>query len=386
MSEILYLSLVCAASMVIVSFILPKIVLISRKGNLCDEPNARKLNKSPVPTLGGIGIYLGIIISTLVFTHGMDFSVLKYIFLVVTILLCIGIFDDIFNVSAYVRLIYQIGISVLLISFAGIRITNLHGLLGVYDLYYVFSYLLSVVIIVGLINSINLIDGIDGLASGICLIAVVGLGLLESYVGNAEYAVLAFAAAGSLLAFMFFNVFARKNKIYMGDTGSTILGAILAILVINICETDSLNHQGFMIVSPASFVLSVLIIPVFDTLRVLLERIFRGKPVFRADNTHMHHWILKFGFSHMQVSLIMILLTLLSVAINLLLQGIDDNLLLLVTVMTGVLFTSFPALFVKSIEKRNCYLLRKIKVYIWRRTHGSRLVINYIGKLVDKIR
>ena len=141
MSEILYLSLVCAASMVIVSFILPKIVLISRKGNLCDEPNARKLNKSPVPTLGGIGIYLGIIISTLVFTHGMDFSVLKYIFLVITILLCIGIFDDIFNVSAYVRLIYQIGISVFLISFAGIRITNLHGLIGVYDLYYVFSYL-----------------------------------------------------------------------------------------------------------------------------------------------------------------------------------------------------------------------------------------------------
>lgn len=386
MPDFIYLSLVSIASMIIVSFVIPKIVLISRKGNLYDEPNHRKLNTNPVPTLGGIGIYLGIIISTLVFTHGMEFGVLKYIYLVITILLCIGVFDDIFNISAYIKLAYQIGISVLLISFAEVRITNLHGLIGFYELNHVLSYLITIIIIVGLINAINLIDGIDGLASGICLVATITLGILESYIGDMEYAILAFAAAGSLLAFMFFNVFARKNKIFMGDTGSTILGAIIALLVIDVCEADILNHQEFIIVSPVSFVLSVLIIPVFDTLRVLLSRVFNGRSAFKADNTHMHHWILKFGFTHLHVTLIMILMTLIAVGLNLWMQGVDDHILLLVTVLLGIVFTGFPALFVKRIEKRNCYLLRKINIYIWRKTKGSRPVAIIIGKIVDRLR
>jgi UDP-N-acetylmuramyl pentapeptide phosphotransferase/UDP-N-acetylglucosamine-1-phosphate transferase len=372
--------------MIIVFYVIPKIILISKKGHLYDEPNHRKLNKSPVPTLGGIGIYLGIIITTVIFTHGIDFEGLKYIFLVVTILLCIGVFDDIFSISAYIKLVYQLSIALLLIGFADIRITSLHGLLGINELNIVVSYFLSTIIIIGLINAINLIDGVDGLASGICLVAVVTLGLLESYVGNKEFAILAFSAAGSLLAFMFFNVFAKKNKIFMGDTGSTILGVLLAILVINICEAEPLYSQDFIIVSPASFTLSLLVIPVFDTIRVLFARVFRGQSMFCADKSHMHHWLLKFGFTHMHVSIIMVLITLLSVGINLWLQGMNEHVLFVLTVLIGILFTGFPSVFVQWIEKRNCYLLRKINVYIWKKTHGSRLVINNIGKIVDRMR
>lgn len=386
MPKLLYLTIVSIVSMIIVFYVIPKIILISKKGNLYDEPNHRKLNKSPVPTLGGIGIYLGIIITTVIFTHGIDFDGLKYIFLVVTILLCIGVFDDIFSISAYIKLVYQFAIALLLIVFADIRITSLHGLLGINELNIIVSYFLSTIIIMGLINAINLIDGIDGLASGICLVAVVVLGLLESYVGNKEFAILAFSAAGSLLAFMFFNVFAKKNKIFMGDTGSTILGALLAILVINICEAEPLYNQDFIIVSPASFMLSLLVIPVFDTIRVLFARVFRGQPMFSADNSHMHHWLLKFGFTHMHVSIIMVLLTFLSVGINLWLQGMNEHVLFILTVLIGILFTGFPSVFVQWIEKRNCYLLRKINVYIWKKTHGSRLVINNIGKIVDRMR
>lgn len=386
MSEIIYLPIVCIVSMIVVSFITPKIIKITRKGNLCDEPNSRKLNKTSVPTLGGIGIYLGIIIATLVFTHGMEFNGLKYIFLAITILLCIGIFDDIFTVSAYVKLAYQICISLLLIGFAGIRVTSLHGLLGIYELNLVMSYVLSTIIFLGLINAINLIDGIDGLASGIGILATVILGLLESYVGNREFAILAFSTMGALFAFIFFNVFARRNKIFMGDTGSTILGAIIAILVIDICEMNVLNHQGFFIVSPVSFVLSVLIIPVFDTIRVMSIRIYKRKSPFSADKSHMHHWLLKFGFNHLYVTLILVVLTFMMVGVNLLLQGINDNLLLAITVVLGMIITGFPALFVKRIQRMDCILLRRITIYIWRRTYGSRRFIHNIGSVIDKIK
>jgi len=193
---------------------------------------------------------------------------------------------------------------VLVIS--GLRFENFHGILGLYELPYWLSFTVSLIFIIGITNAFNLIDGIDGLAAGLGIINCITFGCLLFIFEQQANAVLAFAVAGAMVAFLRYNFGKYPNKIFMGDTGSLLLGltiSVLAISFVNISPEVAAARFGF--ISPPIVALAIIIIPVFDTLRVMIVRMMEGKSPFRPDKNHIHHTFLEAGLTHKTSSLIL---------------------------------------------------------------------------------
>ena len=297
----IFLSL--AISFIIVFFSIPTIIKISIEKKLFDVPNHRSATKHIVPTLGGIAIYAGFRTSQIISLDNFNTSELKYMSLGVLAMFFIGMKDDILGIAAKKKLIFQILIAIYLVILGNYRITNLHGILGIHDINYIFGSLLSVFAIVGIINATNLIDGIDGLASGICILISMTYGIWFLNAEDYLYAMTCFCVVGSLSAFFLYNVFGNTNKIFMGDTGSLILGTVVALLTIHFNElTPTNNHpHGLPAISFA-----IVIVPVVDTLRVFAIRLIQGKSPFTPDMNHIHHKLLLLTRSHIKSSLIII--------------------------------------------------------------------------------
>lgn len=276
---------------------IPSIVRVARMKSLVDMPDDRKLHSGAVPTLGGLAIFAGLTISCLLFTNAAVFPEINYIVAASVVVFFVGIKDDILVIAPTTKLAGQVLAAGFLIFLADIRFTHLHGFFGIEEIPYYFSVLLSFFVTVVIINSINLVDGIDGLASGIGIIVGAFYGLWFYYTGHYPEATAAFAVFGALLAFWRFNVFSEKNKIFMGDTGSLLLGLFIAALTVwfneyNIRQDFTYAKWGAPAVSVA-----LLIIPLFDTLRVMFIRVIMRYPVFKADKRHIHHLFIKLGLS-----------------------------------------------------------------------------------------
>ena len=273
---------------------IPPIIALIKKYRLFDMPNDRKEHGSPIPTMGGIAIVLGMIVSLLLwFPFHYENGQVAF-FLSVIILLGLGIMDDLRDLSATYKFIIQIGLA-FLVALAGIRIPSLNGLLGIGDLPLVSQYFLTILGIVGITNAINLIDGIDGLAGGLGFMSLATLGLFLTLAGDGNTALIAFAMAGGLIAFLYFNF--NPARIFMGDTGSLVLGFVIAVLSIRLLQVNEAAARPIIEHAP-SFVLGIVLIPVFDTLRVFATRIWHGKSPFVADRIHLHHLLTNQGFSH----------------------------------------------------------------------------------------
>jgi len=178
---------------------------------------------------------------------------------------------------------------------SGIRITSFDGLFGINELSLSAQYSLTILAIVGITNAFNLIDGIDGLAGGLSFMSLVTLGLFLTISGDANTALVAFALAGAVFAFLYFNF--NPAKIFMGDTGSLILGFIIAVLCIRLMQVNVFAPNAILTNAPV-FVLGIVLIPVFDTLRVFAMRTWSGRSPFEADKKHIHHLLTNAGFSH----------------------------------------------------------------------------------------
>ena len=192
------------------------------------------------------------------------------------------------------KLFWQTGLAGL-IALSGIRIVSFEGLFGIYELPMMAQYTFTFLAIVGITNAFNLIDGIDGLAGGIGFMSLVILGLFLTLSGDVNTALIAFALSGGILAFMYFNL--NPARIFMGDTGSLILGFVIAVLCIRLLQVNIFSANSIIPHAPV-FVLGIVFIPVFDTIRVFATRIWRGKSPFVADKTHIHHLLTNQGFSH----------------------------------------------------------------------------------------
>lgn len=299
---IIFLSL--AIGFTVVYFVIPKIIKVSTEKKLFDVPNHRSAAKKIVPTLGGIALFAGFRISQIISLDSFNTNELKYMSLGTLVMFILGLKDDLISVSAKMKLMIQIVVASYLVIIGGYHITNLSGIFGLYSINQLIGSILSIVFIVGIINAINLIDGIDGLASGISILITVVYGSWFLNAGDLIYAITCFSMTGSLIAFFLYNVFGKTNKIFMGDTGSLILGIVIALLSIHFIEFKSTVNSSM--VGLPSLALAVLIVPVIDTIRVMAIRIFMGKSPFTPDMNHIHHDVLKLTGSHLLSSLIII--------------------------------------------------------------------------------
>ena len=306
------------------------------------DPNGRTSHDSPTPNLGGVAIFAGVIVSSVVFTGITTAHELKYIIAAMLIIFFVGLKDDLHPMVAYKKFFGQ-SVAILFILVPGdFHLNSLHGLLGIEELSYPWSLLITYILFLALINSLNLIDGIDGLSSGIGIITSLFFGvvfLLDHHLG---YAVMSFILASSLAAFFYFNVFSKKNKIFLGDTGAMLIGLILAIFAVRFLnfESDALYLSQSQ--SAPAVLLCVLIIPIFDTARVIILRILRGRSPFDADRTHIHHRLLEISGSHLKATSIILMVNIFFIALALFFRNIKGELLIVIALVLAAAFSFIP--------------------------------------------
>lgn len=327
--------------------IIPRIVMISKKKRLFDELSARKSHTGMVPRLGGASFFPTFLFA-FTLTMGMRYifgynvaddyfmdSLRELMFLLAgsTVLFCVGMADDLTGVGYKGKFLAQT-LSAVLICCSGVEITSLDGLFGIYEIPYWVGIILTVLIIVLLANAYNLIDGIDGLCSGLSLLALLTFGFWFIVHGIYVYAMMAMAMAGVVLVFFFYNVLGKRLKVFMGDTGSLLLGYLIAFLGL---KFYSLNVSGefFRINAAPAVFLGVVSIPVFDVVRVFCARMVAGLSPFYPDRRHIHHKLLRIGLTHLQSAMVIVLLQVGFILLNFLLRNVSINLLLAINVALG---------------------------------------------------
>lgn len=299
MQLIIYCTVALAVSLLVAWSVYPKVLLISIHKNIVDSPNARKLQKMPVPILGGFVVYSGILAALLCVDSLLDIGNLFAIFCIMTIMLFIGLADDITSLSARGRFFIEIiAISILMVNDSSFVIDDFHGLWGVHKIPLYLAVPLTIVAGVGIINAINLIDGVDGLSSGYCIFACVLFALFFYMSGMYVNLILALAVIGGLIPFFMHNVFGKYSKMFIGDAGTLLLGAVMAYFVITVLNIEPVEHNLNVNFGVIPMLLAILAVPVFDTLRVMATRIIKGTSPFNPDKTHLHHMFIRQGFSH----------------------------------------------------------------------------------------
>ena len=300
---------------------IPSIVNVARNKKIFDDPSHRKSHVKQTPTLGGIAIFAGFTIAAGSLIDYGFVSSMQYVIVACIVMFFIGIKDDIQIIAPHKKLLGQIFAALILIIPGNLYFSSLHGFLGIYNISVISSLLLTLFVIIVIINSFNLIDGIDGLAASTGMLATAFFGLWFYISGNVEYSLISAAMFGSLLAFFRFNVSDGKYKIFMGDTGSLIVGLIVAVQVILFNEKNIGFTSAFPVKSAPAVSFAILIFPLYDTIRVFIIRMSRGRSPFAADKNHLHHCILKLGFSHVQSTLLIVAVNIAFIAIALLLQN-----------------------------------------------------------------
>lgn len=325
-------------------FAIPSIIHIAKIKNLCDEPGERRSHSESIPTLGGIGIFAGVIFSIILWTPFNVFGDLQYILCSFIIIFLIGAKDDISPVPPWKKMIGQFFAAAILVFKSNVKLTSLYGIFGVSELPEFVAVALSIFTIIVIINAFNLIDGINGLSGSIGSLIALTLGSWFYLIDHIEFAIVAYAMSGAVIAFLKYNI--TPAKIFMGDTGSLLVGLVCSILTIKFIELHReipLNPYAFKAVPAVA--IGFLILPLYDTLRVFVMRAMAGKSPLHPDRTHIHHLLIDYGFTHMQATAILVLVNIFFILLVITFQEMGSlNLLALIliiaTMMTTLLYTS----------------------------------------------
>ena len=283
------------SSLGIALMMIPSIIKVAEQKKLFDIPHSRRAHETSTPTLGGVSFFAGFVFSLLFWIGSHPFPELRYIICAIIVLFFVGMKDDILYTVHYKKLLGQIIAAAIILHWGGVRLTSFYGLFGVYDIPTWLSYSVTLITIVGITNSFNFIDGIDSLAGLIGLISTAFFGFWFLDYGFHTWSMLAFSLAGSIIGFLFYN--RTPAKIFMGDTGALILGIICSVMAIKFIE---INKVHTFVQSAPTIALVVLIVPIFDSLRVICIRLYARANPFQADRNHLHHLLTDLGFSHMQ--------------------------------------------------------------------------------------
>ena len=375
------------ASLLSVIWIHPRIVRIARDKNIVDNPNARKLQAVPIPVLGGVAVFFGIIIGMAFTSEQAGCMTLMPIITAMMFMLYLGTMDDIIGLTPRLRFLLEIAVVLLLIFTTNMHINNFHGLWGVHYVTEAVAIPLTVFAAVGIINAINLIDGVNGLSSGYCILASAVFGTFFYLTSNAPMVVLATVCVGSLIPFFLHNVFGKKSKMFIGDGGALVMGLVMSVFVVNTLTTD----DTALVDIPSSFglipfTLAVLIIPVADTLRVMLSRIMRGTSPFHPDKTHLHHLFIGLGFSHAGTTIMILLLNTLIISAQVITWKLGGSINLQLYVVVGMGIISTVGLYHSLIGMDENTPGKKVIRALGRTTHIERKgIFLTLQRLVDKL-
>ncbi len=292
------------SSFVVVYISIPSIVKFAQTKQLFDEPGERSSHRNKTPNLGGLSIFAGFIIGLSLWIDPQVLIEFQFIVAALIIMFFIGIKDDILIIAPITKFIGQLIAAIIIVVFADIRLTNLHGFFDINSINYFWSILLSIFTILVIINGFNFIDGIDGLSASIGIINAGAFGYWFFKASYFQYVIISTTIIGASFAFLLFNVFGKKNKIFMGDTGSLIIGVIISILAIKFNEFNIDKSNPFTILPAPAVSFGILIIPLLDMMRVIFIRFIIGQPLTRPDKKHLHHQLLELGLNHTTVTLI----------------------------------------------------------------------------------
>jgi len=307
-------------------FLLPLVIRIAHDNQLYDIPDERKIHNHKVSSLGGIAIFTGIILSLLLVSDFSSYNYeFQYFIAAFFIIFILGLIDDIFFLKAWKKILSQLFVTAMLTLKGNLLITNFYGFLGIHELTHIESIYASSFTILLLINSFNLIDGIDGLASSIGFSACLLFGTFFFISNEMLYAVLAFTVCGALLAFLMYNF--PPAKIFMGDSGSTLIGLMSAILAIKFIEDHSIQHYFNSQAIPA-IAFGLLLIPLMDVLRVFAIRISKKQSPLSPDRNHLHHLLQNKGLSHAEITITLVAAQFLFVGLTLLMRNLDLNIII----------------------------------------------------------
>ena len=368
------------SSLLAVIFVHPGIVRFAITRQIVDNPDARKLQRNPVPVMGGVAVFVGLIVGLCalefynvvapifwgVSAYGTSVVPLNVVPLLpvlmgMSIMLVVGVTDDVSGLSPRVRFAIEIAVTLMLMLWSDKLLNDFQGLWHIDVLPIWVAVPLTVVAVVGIINAINLVDGVDGLSSGFCIMASLAFAVLFAYSENVLMLLLCALTVGSLLPFFFHNVFGQKSKMFIGDGGSLMMGVVMSTYVVMVVvdggDGEGFIEKGFGVVP---FTLAVMCVPVFDAMRVMIMRIIRGTSPFNPDKTHLHHLFIELGFSHFGTTISELLLNTLVIAVWFVTykMGASIDVQFYVVVGVGLLLTAGFYKFMKIQQARNTALLR----------------------------
>lgn len=356
------LILVFLTAFIVVLYSTPALIKVAVLKRLIDVPTeGRKIHKRSVPTIGGIIIFAGTLfafslwysVENLIYYEKIVQSIKEFKLIVACslILFFVGVKDDIIGTAPVKKLFAHIVVALTLVLMGDIRITGLHGIFGVYDIPNWGSVFLSIFTYVVVVNAFNLIDGVDGLAGGVGFLICCTFGIWFIFANEYPYAALSFALAGSLLGFLIFNF--APAKIFMGDSGSLTIGMFISVLSFKLIEFPVQNIDGIWVqVSKPVFVISALIYPLLDTLRVFIMRAAKGQSPFTADKNHIHHMLLDCGYGHAKTVIIIYIFTVLTTAASFLSFLFNEVTLSLITVVICSLLFLFIVIKLRNNHRK----------------------------------
>lgn len=346
----LYLKVIFSFSLsFILTFIsIPKIIRVSYRKQLMDVPGSRSSHVRKVPRLGGVAIYFAIMVVTSIFSPDMLYKVIFFTSALV-LLFFIGLMDDLLVVAPRKKLGAQILSALAIVLGSNVRIESFFGLFGIYEIPYLLSVVFTSFIIVLIINSYNLIDGIDGLASGVGILISLSFVFIFFRLYDYPMGYLAIAILGSLLAFLYFNL-SSQYKIFMGDTGSMVVGFLIAFMAIKFLNLSSM--PWVMMKNSPVVAIAILIVPLIDTLSVIIIRIMKGKSPLSADQNHIHHRILRLGFNHVQTTLIICLANFVLIIFAYNIRHLSIGIMLLMLICAALFLSYLPLVLSEFIRKR----------------------------------
>jgi UDP-N-acetylmuramyl pentapeptide phosphotransferase/UDP-N-acetylglucosamine-1-phosphate transferase len=334
-------------SFAIGTLLIPQIIHIAHSRNMYDAPDERKIHKVRIPRFGGIGIFFGTFITFLTLSFSSLTTGMQFLTGALLIIVIIGMRDDFLPLRAIWKLFGQIAAASLVII-GDFRLFSLHGFLGVGEINDMLSFAVSLYTIIVITNSFNLIDGIDGLAGTVSVAFFSFFGTWFAFYESPVMSLICFSAIGATLSFLRFNY--TPSSIFMGDTGSLMLGFLASAVVLEFLRLNANLDTGNVLhfASPVSVVSAALVYPLFDTLRVFTIRVLNGRSPFSADKNHLHHLLLNAGFTHLQAVFLIITVNVLIMTSVILLEDWGDNIL----VPAVVAISAFLSLILQRVSER----------------------------------
>lgn len=375
-------AVMCALIAIVTAIVMnPLIIKLSLKKHLTDNPNFRKLQKTPVPVLGGMSVFLSFIVGLFFCNIFHPTDRLYVVIAAISIMFFLGFFDDLLDISYRMKFVVQFGVVFMLWTF-GYRVDTLVGLFGITEIPMFWSLVISLLAGVGLMNSLNMVDGVDGLASGLGIITSSICGAYFITHHDPLFAMLSIVFAGALIPFFFCNVFSRKYKMFIGDAGSLIMGTLAYVFTCRVIHTPHLDWNDQYCVA---MMFAIYALPVFDTLRVMAVRLAHGNSPFKPDRTHLHHMFVDLGYPHVMITAILLFINCLVILVwyitSLYMESINGQFF----VVIGTAILLIPGLYfvLKLIALKEPELFERFKQHSKRVSSKPISIRDHISDILD---